>query len=116
MADGIRAADAFLDLPDRPTAVFLIADRLAIGFIHRLLERGLRVPDDVAVVGYDDIRYAEFLEVPLTTVAQPKWEMGNQATQILFERIESNESDDEHRQLLLEPELIVRASCRAISN
>lgn len=111
MADAIQAADAFLDLPERPTAVFVTADCLAIGFIHRLRERGMRVPDDVAVVAYDDIRYAEFLEVPLTTVALPKHEMGQQAAQILFERIEANEAHSEPRQVMLEPQLIVRASC-----
>ena len=115
MADAIQAADAFLDLPERPTAVFVTADCLAIGFIHRLRERGMRVPDDVAVVAYDDIRYAEFLEVPLTTVALPKHEMGQQAAQILFERIEANEAHSEPRQIMLEPQLIVRASCGARS-
>ena len=115
MADAIQAADAFLDLPERPTAVFVTADCLAIGFIHRLRERGMRVPDDVAVVAYDDIRYAEFLEVPLTTVALPKHEMGQQAAQILFECIEANEAHSEPRQVMLEPQLIVRASCGARS-
>jgi LacI family transcriptional regulator len=115
MADAIQAADAFLDLSERPTAVFVTADRLAIGFVHRLRERGLRVPGDVAVVGYDDIRYAEFMEVPLTTVALPKYEMGRQAAQILFERIEAGDAGSEPRQIMLEPQLIVRASCGAHS-
>jgi LacI family transcriptional regulator len=129
MADAIRAADTFLNLPERPTAVFVTADRLAIGFVHRLQQRGLRVPSDVAVVSYDDIRYAEFLEVPLTTVALPKHEVGQLAAQVLFERIEENEvsevSDDsgcqsdlqnlqnELRQVTLEPRLVIRGSCGA---
>lgn len=116
LADAVQAADNFLSLPDRPTAVFVTADRLAIGFIHRLQTRGVRVPEDVAVVGYDDIRYAEFLQVPLTTVALPKYEMGQQAAQTLFERIESGGVNKESRQcFLLEPKLIVRASCGARS-
>jgi LacI family transcriptional regulator len=115
MADAIQAADAFLDLPERPTAVFVTADRLAIGFVHRLREKGLRVPGDVAVVGYDDIRYAEFMEVPLTTVALPKYEMGQQAAQLLFELIEASDADNEPRRIMLEPQLIVRASCGAHS-
>jgi LacI family transcriptional regulator len=115
MADAFQAADAFLDLPEKPTAVFVTADRLAIGFVHRLRERGLRVPEDVAVVSYDDIRYAEFLEVPLTTVALPKYEIGRQATQILFERIEADDADSEPHQVMLEPKLIIRTSCGARS-
>jgi DNA-binding LacI/PurR family transcriptional regulator len=68
------------------------------------------------VVGYDDIRYSEFLEVPLTTVALPKYEMGQKATQILFERIEVREKKAALRQIFLEPKLIVRASCGAKQN
>ena len=110
---GIRAADEFMEMPDKPSAVFVTADRLAVGFIHRLREHGVRIPEDVAVVGYDDIRYSEFLEVPLTTVALPKYEMGQQAAQILFERIEAKEKDAALRQIFLEPKLIVRTSCGA---
>jgi len=116
MADAIRAADSFLALSERPTAVFVTADRLAIGFVHQLRERGLRVPGDVAVVSYDDIRYAEFLEVPLTTIALPKHDMGQQAAQILFERIEAGDAGTARRQVLLEPKLIVRESCGDRSN
>jgi len=110
---GLHAADAFLELPQRPTAVFVTADRLAIGFLHRLRQRGIRIPEDVAVVGYDDIRYSEFLEVPLTTVALPKYEMGQKATQILFDALKSETNDDGPQQILLEPKLIVRESCGA---
>jgi LacI family transcriptional regulator len=114
LANAEQAVDAFLSLPDRPSAVFVTADRLAIGFVHQLQARGVRVPEDVAVVGYDDIRYAEFLRVPLTTVALPKYEMGQLAAQILFERIENGGADSmEWQHVLLQPELIVRASCGA---
>jgi DNA-binding LacI/PurR family transcriptional regulator len=89
------------------------ADRLAIGFIHRLREHSICIPEDIAVVGYDDIRYSEFLEVPLTTVALPKYEMGQKATQILFELIESGETQAKKQQVLLEPKLIIRQSCGA---
>ena len=111
--DGIEAADAFLKLPDRPSAAFVTADRLAVGFVHRLREQGLRVPGDVAVVGYDDIPYAEFLEVPLTTVALPKYEMGQQAAHILFEHIQAEGTGRDMHQVMLQPELVVRASCGA---
>ncbi len=114
VADGISAADAFLSLPGQPSAVFVTSDYLAVGFVHRLRERGVRVPDDVAVVGYDDIRFAEFLEVPLTTVSLPKYEIGRRAAEILFQRIAQPEEDRrELSQVLLQPSLVVRSSCGA---
>jgi DNA-binding LacI/PurR family transcriptional regulator len=114
LVDAEQAVEAVLSMPDRPTALFVTADRLAIGFIHQLQARGVRVPEDVAVVGYDDIRYAEFLQVPLTTVALPKYEMGRQAAEVLFERIEAGaRANGPWCRVLLEPELIVRASCGA---
>jgi LacI family transcriptional regulator len=111
--DGIAAADLYAQLAERPTAVFVAADRVAIGFVHRLRERGLRVPEDVAVVGYDDIHYSQFLEVPLTTVALPKHELGRRAAQILFGRIEANDVGGPPQQVLLQPRLVVRRSCGA---
>ncbi len=118
LRDGMEAADRLLALPNRPSAAFVIADRMAIGFIHRLRERGVDVPGDVAVVGYDDIRYAEFLEVPLSTVARSKQEIGERAAQILFDRIEAGEADGNGRlqQVLLQPRLVVRASCGGVNS
>jgi LacI family transcriptional regulator len=113
LADGMQAVDDFLSLSERPTAVFVTADSLAISFIHGLLERGVRVPGDIAVVGYDDIRYAAFMEVPLTTIALPKYEMGRQAAEILFERIGSEEESEECQHIHLTPELVIRKSCGA---
>jgi LacI family transcriptional regulator len=113
-ADSAQAVDALLALSERPTAVFVTADSLAIGFIHRLRERGVRVPEDIAVVGYDDIRYATFMEVPLTTIALPKYEMGRRAAEILFERIGSEEESGDFQHIRLTPELVIRRSCGAV--
>lgn len=114
VAEARRAADVLLEQTDQPTAIFITADHQAVGMLHRLCERGVRVPDDMAVVGHDDILYAEFMEVPLTTVALPKYEIGRQATKILLERIQNSDSpQDELQQVLLEPTLIVRTSCGA---
>jgi LacI family transcriptional regulator len=73
---GVEAADRLLGLPERPSVVFVTSDRKAIGVVHRLLERGVRVPEDIAVIGYDDIPYASCAQVPLTTVAVPKRPLG----------------------------------------
>jgi LacI family transcriptional regulator len=107
---GVEAADRLLLLPERPTALFVTSDRKALGVVHRLLERGVRVPEDVAVVGYDDIPYAACAQVPLTTVAVPKRPVGEMSAEILFDRIEGV-APAEFRQILLPPELVVRDSC-----
>ncbi len=107
---GIEAADRLLGLPDRPRAVFVTTDRMAMGVIHRLLARGVRVPEDLAVVGYDDIAYAACAQVPLTTVAIPMRRLGEVAAEILFDRYD-RVGPAEPRQVLLPPELVVRASC-----
>jgi len=108
--NGLQAADAFLALSEPPAAVFVTSDRLAMGFMQGLLNKGVRIPDDIAIVGYDDILYAEVLSVPLTTIALPKYEMGQRAAQILFDRIEHGATADDLRQVLLPPQLVVRAS------
>lgn len=111
VACAAQAVDDLLALPVRPSAVFVTADLLAIGIVHCLLERGVRVPDDVAVVGYDDIQYSRFLEVPLTTVSLPKQAIGQHASQILLDRIRSDGPVELYHQVLLKPELVVRKSC-----
>jgi LacI family transcriptional regulator len=108
---GRLAADRFMQLSERPTAVFVTADNLALGFIHRLIERGVRIPGDLAVVGYDDIYYSKYSEVPLTTVALPKYEMGQRAAQIMFELIEGGGINRELHQIFLRPDLVIRKSC-----
>jgi LacI family transcriptional regulator len=83
---------------------------MAIGVLHRFRARGVRVPEDVAVVGYDDITYAASVEMPLTTVAIPMRRLGEVAAEILFDRYD-RVGPVEPRQILLAPELVVRASC-----
>jgi DNA-binding LacI/PurR family transcriptional regulator len=112
MDGGQRGADRVLDLPSRPTAVFGATDRLAMGLIHRFRQRGVQVPDDIAVVGYDDIPSARYFEVALTTISYPKYEMGRLAAQMLFERIQ-NKGVKRIVHVRLQPDLVVRESCGA---
>jgi LacI family transcriptional regulator len=107
---GMDAVDRLLARPARPSALFVTADRTALGVVHRLLARGVRVPDDVAVVGYDDIPYAACAQVPLTTVAVPARQLGELAAEILFDRLDGVGAPAP-RQVLLAPELVLRASC-----
>ncbi len=81
---GIRAMKRLLALPNLPTAVFCYNDALALGAIRAARDAGLRVPQDLSVVGFDDIDLAPYLEPPLTTVAQPKRAMGERAVQMIL--------------------------------
>lgn len=96
----------------RPDAVFAANDILAMGVVSTLVERGIRVPEDVAVVGYDDTDFAIAARVPLTTVRQPASDVGARAATLLLEEIE-HPAEHQHEQTVLLPELVVRASAIA---
>jgi len=98
---------------DRPTAVTCYNDLLAIGLIRALRELGLSVPNDVSVIGYDDIDMATYGPVPLTTVRVPKKEMGRRATEILIRHIESQDAGTIEK-VFLEPQMIIRESTRIL--
>ncbi|HKP08851.1 MAG TPA: substrate-binding domain-containing protein, partial [Microbacterium sp.] len=94
---------------DRPDGLVTSNDHLAIGLVHGLISRGVRVPEDVAVVGYDDIEFAAIAGVPLTSVRQPAREMGRTAAEMLLARIHGTAGSDLGN-AVYRPELIVRAS------
>jgi len=100
---------AALDADRRPTAVFAANDLLALGLLQAFLLAGLRVPGDVALIGYDDIEYASSAAVPLSSVRQPAFEMGRRAADLLLKEIESD-GEVEPEQVVFEPELVVRES------
>ncbi|MGW7265087.1 LacI family DNA-binding transcriptional regulator [Streptomyces sp. NPDC054842] len=106
---GKDAGHRLLGLPVRPTAVFCANDLLALGVIQALYEAGLRVPDDIAVVGYDDIEFAASAVVPLTSVRRPAAAMGHRAGRLLIEDTARGASH-EHVHVVLQPELVVRRS------
>lgn len=105
---GYAVGERIASLPDRPDAMFVFNDLGALGLQDALVDRGLRVPEDVAVVGVDDIRQSARARVPLTTVRQPTDRIGALAVQSLAERIGGAPTEPRR---FLEPELIVRASC-----
>nr|WP_259461480.1 LacI family DNA-binding transcriptional regulator [Paraburkholderia fungorum] len=84
---GASAAALLMEQPDAPSAIFAVSDTLAIGVIHGLRNVGKRVPDDVAVVGFDDISLAAQIDPPLTTIAQPMRELGETAARLLLQRL-----------------------------
>lgn len=106
---GARAGDAFLALPaPRPTAVTAFNDRCALGFIDVVRQAGLRVPGDVSVVGFDDIRQAGYAHVGLTTVHQDAQQLGVKALERVAARLD--EAQPETREVVVKPTLVVRHS------
>ncbi|WP_199546007.1 LacI family DNA-binding transcriptional regulator [Streptomyces sp. N35] len=108
VAAGRDAASRILGLSERPTAVFCANDLLALGVLQTMYAAGVRVPEEMAIVGYDDIEFAAAAVVPLTSVRQPAVTMGAMAAELLLEETESD--DHEHRRVVLQPELVVRGS------
>jgi len=91
------------------TAAFCTNDLLALGLLRRLTQLGAQVPGDIAIVGYDDIDFAADSAVPLTSVRQPKYQLGQAAAELLLEEAD-RPAQHEHRRIVFTPELIVRAS------
>lgn len=106
---GYEAMGRLLAKAPKITALFAQNDRMAIGAIRALREAGHRIPDDVAVVGYDDIPAAAYCHPPLTTIRQPMQQVGEVATRLLIELI--NDPAAERKEVLLKTELIRRRTC-----
>jgi LacI family transcriptional regulator len=94
-----------------PTAFFVASDVVAFGAMAAIRDRGLTIPDDIALVGFDDIPLARYIDPPLTTMHLPAVELGRQAGKMIIGLIE--EGHVVVKNILLETELIVRASCGA---
>jgi LacI family transcriptional regulator len=107
-AGGYRAIEGLLSLSEPPTAAFVCNDMMAIGAIARAVELGVRVPRDLSIVGFDDIALASYNNPKLTTVAQPKYQMGTVAAEMLLSRMSNGESPMQKR--VLSSELIIRHS------
>jgi len=106
---GYRIGKEFLSLKERPEALFIYTDSAALGFQKAVLEGGLRIPEDIAIVGFNDIETAKHAAVPLSTIKQPIRKIGERATKIVIARING---EDIPTRTILEPELIVRDSSK----
>jgi LacI family transcriptional regulator len=110
VAAGRDAGARLLGLSPRPTAVFCANDLLALGVLQALFAARVSVPEQMAIVGYDDIEFAAAAAVPLTSVRQPAVTMGRLAAEMLLEETSAAPDAHEHRQVVLQPELVVRGS------
>jgi DNA-binding LacI/PurR family transcriptional regulator len=108
-AAGYSGMLQLLDLACPPTAVFAASNLLTLGALQAIHERHLDIPGEMAIVGFDDMPWAISLRPPLTTVAQPAFEAGRTAAELLLARV--REPDLPRRQVVLETQLIVRSSC-----
>jgi LacI family transcriptional regulator len=108
VASGYEHCDVLLE--QGVTAIFVCNDMMALGVYKRLRECGVKVPDEISIVGYDNLNFAEFLDVPLTTVSQPVIEMGTVAVIKVLNMLRNVSEQDE----IFMPEFICRDSAVAI--
>lgn len=107
---GRSLARSFFKRESPPTAIVSYSDFVAFGVMQTIREVGFSIPDDVAIVGYDDVQLASCLKVPLTTIRTPKEKMGRQAMQVLARRLRGDQDAQVPQQQKLDVELVVRES------
>ncbi len=112
-ADGYGAMLSLLALKEPPDAVFAFNDPVAIGALKAILQAGLRVPQDIALIGVGNFRHADLFRVPLSTVDQTTTAIGEQAARLVMKLIEAK-TQPEPRNILLDPVLVIRESSRRV--
>lgn len=110
--NGKYLAKKFLSLKERPTAIFAINDMTAFGIIQEFLEKGIKVPEDISIIGFDNIEFSTMITPPLTTVNQPSYETGKHACKLLLEKMEDEKFKD--ISITLQPSLIIRKSVKSL--
>ena len=108
-AKGEDAAREILAGDQLPTAVFCANDLLALGVMRELIEQGIRIPDQIAIIGYDDIAFAPSAAVPLSSISQPAYQIGVTAADLILNECEESENHT-HQQIKFQPRLVERAS------
>jgi LacI family transcriptional regulator len=108
---GYRGGKQFLRMAEPPTAIFAANDYMAMGVYQAMCEKEVKVPEEMALIGFNDIEFAAMIGMELTTVGQKKFEMGALAVKTLVENIEGGEAKPSTKEILLKPELIIRKTC-----
>ncbi len=107
---GYEFGKEYINMKKRPEALFFYSDLSALGFEQYIMEKGMKIPDDVAIIGFDNITLSSFAQIPLTTVHQPTDKIGRMSVDIIQKRIDGI---DIGNRTILKPSLIIRDSCGA---
>ena len=110
MESGYRGGMRFMRMGEPPTAIFAANDYMALGLYQAVIEGGLKVPEDIAIVGFNDIEFAAMKGIELTTIGQKKYEMGALSVETLVDKIEGR-GGVSPQEIILKPELIIRKTC-----
>lgn len=108
---GFLAMSRLLSEGDAPDAVFVTSDNMAIGAMDKIKQMGMRVPEDIAIMGFDNLKISGYVEPKLTTVAKPMYRMGLVAARLLMDIIEEDRPDAEPQEILIQSKLKIRKSC-----
>ncbi len=106
---GILVGEKIAELKKKPIAIFCVSDLMAIGVINGLKNRGINVPEDISIIGFDNINIAEFTVPALTTISQNGFKIGEESVNAIIDRIENKSF---LKNIEVEPELIIRSSCK----
>jgi LacI family repressor for deo operon, udp, cdd, tsx, nupC, and nupG len=110
LESGAASAERLLGRSEPPTAIFCFNDEMAMGALQVARRHGLRVPRQLSIIGFDDIRFAKYVDPPLTTIAQPMRQIGEQAVRLLFSILATNGNAGTPASITLPHKLIVRGS------
>lgn len=114
LKSGALVANDWLAQKNRPTAIFCASDEMAIGIMSELKKHGVEVPRDISIIGFDDIDVAQYFNPPLSTISQPRFELGVVAAKLLIERLKSNSVAGTEEKTVLPVELVIRDSTARI--
>jgi len=114
--EGVELTSGLLELKPKPDGILSFADDTALGLMKGLKAKGIRIPQDIAIVGFNDSDMSTLVEPALSTVAQPGYKMGKRAAKILFREIEVVKNDDDPipEEVTLKTELVIRSSSKAV--
>jgi DNA-binding LacI/PurR family transcriptional regulator len=113
--DGLKPAKKLLKLPNSPDAIFAMNDNIAISAMHMARKLDLRIPDDISIVGFDDEPHSSYFRPSLSTVWQPVYSLGMLSARIVLQRLNDENGENEFRQEIFKPELVIRESSRQFS-
>jgi DNA-binding LacI/PurR family transcriptional regulator len=113
---GVDAAKKIIQNPELPDAIFAINDGVAIGAMYVIKETGIKIPEQISVVGFDDEPHSSYFIPPLTSVWQPVYDMGMLSARILLNKLKGEKQDEASRFEMLKPELMIRASSLPLPN